>query len=93
MAITNKINEVSGEDAKNFLSRNQIWLAALAGAAAGIVIASLVSSDKGKAFLSNVGDSAGKLAEQVKANLVKEKIAETFNKITSKVREEVPTEV
>jgi hypothetical protein len=91
MASTNKINEVYGSG-KSFLTRNQVWLAAIAGAAAGIAIASLLSSDRGKALLSNIGSSASQLADQVKSNLTKEKLSETFSKITSKAKEQIPVE-
>jgi hypothetical protein len=92
MASTNKINEEYSGGVKSFLTRNQVWLAAIAGAAAGIAIASLISSDRGKALLSNIGSSASQLADQVKSNLTKERLSETFGKITSKVREQVPVE-
>jgi hypothetical protein len=93
MANTNKVNEVYSESVKPFFSKNQVWLAALAGAAAGIAIASLLSTEKGKAILNNIGNSASQLADQVKTNFTKEKLTETFNKVTSKVKEQVPAEV
>jgi hypothetical protein len=93
MANTSKIKDVYGDSVKPFFSKNQVWLAAVAGAAAGIAIASLLSSEKGKAMLNNIGNSATQLADQVKSNLTKEKISETYNKITSKVKDQVPSEV
>lgn len=64
------------------MSNNKMIMAAIGGAAAGIAIASLLSSEKGRAFLGKMGESASHFANQYKDQLNMESIS---NLIMSKL--------
>jgi hypothetical protein len=65
------------------ISGNKMLLAAIGGAAAGIAIANLLGSEKGKAWLGKMGESAGQLANQYKDQINIESIS---NLIMSKLK-------
>lgn len=49
-----------------FISKNRVVLAALAGAVTGLVITSLLESEKGRSILSQVGNSVKGFASNLK---------------------------
>jgi hypothetical protein len=65
------------------ISNNKMLLAAIGGAAAGIAIANLLGSERGKAWLGKIGESAGQLANQYKDQINIESIS---NLIMSKFK-------
>jgi hypothetical protein len=57
------------------MSNKNILLAAIGGAAAGVAIANLLSSEKGKAFIGKIGETASQFASEHKDQLNIENIS------------------
>lgn len=78
-----------GNTFSTFFTDNKVLVAALAGLAAGVALASVLSSDKAKTAFNNLSDTASDLKDKAMDawDSNKEIVTETAKKVTGKARQ------
>jgi hypothetical protein len=94
--MTNLKEEISnyGNTFSTFFTDNKVLVAALAGLAAGVALASILGSDKAKTAFNSLSDTASDLKDKAidAWDSNKEIVAETAKKVAGKARQKAPVE-